>query len=63
MLYIKVDSSKGIEGALKLYKNKVRNTKQIQELRERQEFVKPSVVKRIQRLKATYIQQIKNGLV
>ena len=43
MLYINVDSSKGIEGALKLYKNKVRNTKQIQELRERQEFVKPSI--------------------
>jgi small subunit ribosomal protein S21 len=62
MLYIKVDSNKGIEVALKLYKNKVRNTKQIQELRERQEFVKPSVVKRNQRLKATYIQQIKNGL-
>ena len=62
MLYIKVDSNKGIEVALKLYKNKVRNTKQIQELRERQEFVKPSVVKRTQRLKATYIQQIKNGL-
>ena len=37
-------------------------TKQIQELRKRQEFVKPSVVKRNQRLKATYIQQIKNGL-
>jgi small subunit ribosomal protein S21 len=62
MLYIKVDSNKGIEVALKLYKNKVRNTKQIQELRERQEFVKPSVVKRNQRLKATYIEQIKNGL-
>ena len=62
MLYIKVDSNRGIEGALKLYKNKVQKTKQIQELRKRQEFVKPSVVKRNQRLKATYIQQIKNGL-
>jgi small subunit ribosomal protein S21 len=62
MLYIKVDSNRGIEGALKLYKNKVQKTKQIQELRKRQEFVKPSVVKRTQRLKATYIQQIKNGL-
>lgn len=62
MLYIKVDSNKGLEGALKLYKNKVHKTKQIQELRKRQEFVKPSVVKRTQRLKATYIQQIKNGL-
>jgi small subunit ribosomal protein S21 len=62
MLHIKVDSNKGLEGALKLYKNKVNKIKQIQELRKRQEFVKPSVVKRTQRLKATYIQQIKNGL-
>jgi small subunit ribosomal protein S21 len=62
MLHIKVDSNKGLEGALKLYKNKVNKIKQIQELRKRQEFVKPSVVKRNQRLKATYIQQIKNGL-
>jgi small subunit ribosomal protein S21 len=62
MLHIKVDSNRGIEGALKLYKNKVQRTKQIQELRKRQEFVKPSVTKRTQRLKATYNQQIKNGL-
>lgn len=62
MLYIKVDSNRGIEGALKLYKNKVQKTKQIQQLRSRQEFVKPSVIKRAERLKATYVQQIKNGL-
>lgn len=62
MLHIKVDSNRGIEGALKLYKNKVQRTKQIQELRKRQEFVKPSVTKRTQRLKAMYIQQNKNGL-
>ncbi len=35
---------------------------QIQKLRERQEFVKPSVKKRTERLKAIYVQQIKNGL-
>ena len=62
MLHIKVDSNRGLEVALKLYKNKVQRTKQIQELRKRQEFVKPSVVKRNQQLKAEYIQQNKNGL-
>lgn len=62
MLHIKIESNRGLEGALKLYKNKVIKTKQIQELRKRQEFVKPSVVKRTQRLRATYIQQIRNGL-
>jgi len=41
MLIVNVDKS--IEYALKLYKSKVQKTKQIQKLRERQEFVKPSV--------------------
>lgn len=62
MLHIKVDSNRGLEGALKLYKSKVQKTKQIQELRKRQEFVKPSVIKRTERLKAMYVQEIKNGL-
>ena len=62
MLYIKVNGEKGLEFALKQYKSKVQKTKQIQELRKRQEFVKPSVIKRTERLKAVYIQQIKNGL-
>jgi len=60
MIIIKIE--KNIEFALKLYKNKVNKTKQIQKLRERQEFVKPSVKRRNQILKATYIQKIKNGL-
>ena len=60
MLIVKVD--KNIETALKIYKNKVQRTKQIQKLRERQEFTKPSVKKRNQILKAQYVQKIKNGL-
>lgn len=57
-----VDVKKGIEIALKQYKNKVHKVKQIQELRERQEFVKPSVKKRDQIIKAKYIQKLKDGL-
>jgi small subunit ribosomal protein S21 len=60
MLIIEV--TKNIETALKVYKSKVQRTKQIQKLRERQEFVKPSVKKRSKVLKAIYIQKIKNGL-
>lgn len=60
MLIIEV--TKNIETALKVYKSKVQKTKQIQKLRERQEFVKPSVKKRSEVLKAIYIQKIKNGL-
>lgn len=58
MLIITVNNN--IEKALKQYKNKVFKTKQTQLLKERQEFVKPSVVKREQLKKAKYIQSIKN---
>ena len=57
MLIVKVDKS--IEYALKVYKSKVQRTKQIQKLRERQEFVKPSVKRREEILKAQYVEKIK----
>ena len=38
-----------IEGALKQYKKKVQSSKQIDELRERKNFTKPSVKKRLQK--------------
>ena len=62
MIIIDVTKEKSIETALRTYKSRVQKTKQIQSLRERQEFVKPSVKKRTSKLKAIYIQQIKNGL-
>ena len=62
MIIIDISKEKNIETALRTYKNKVQKTKQIQKLRERQEFTKPSVRKRTERLKAIYVQQIKNGL-
>jgi small subunit ribosomal protein S21 len=62
MIIINLNNEKSIESALRTYKQKVQKTKQIQKLRERQEFVKPSVKKRTERLKAIYVQQIKNGL-
>jgi small subunit ribosomal protein S21 len=62
MIIIDLKKEKSIESALKTYKNKIQKTKQIQKLRERKEFVKPSVTRREEILKAKYIQQIKNGL-
>ena len=62
MIIINVSKEKNIESALRTYKQKVQKTKQIQKLRERQSFVKPSVRRRKEVLKAVYVQQIKNGL-
>ena len=47
MLIINVKSG-NIEYALKDYKRKVQNIKQIEKLRERQTYSKPSVKKRLQ---------------
>ncbi len=41
-----------IEGALKEYKRKVQSTKQIEALRDRQTFIKPSVKKRLEKEEA-----------
>ncbi len=62
MIIIDLSKEKNIESALRSYKSKVQKTKQIQKLRERQEFVKPSVNRRKEVLKAIHVQKIKNGL-
>jgi len=49
-----IDCNKGIEGALKVYKSKVRNIKQVELLRERQSFTKPSVKRREEILSAKW---------
>lgn len=48
MLIVNIKNG-NIEGALKEYKRKVQSTKQIEQLRERKEFVKKSVQNRLQR--------------
>ena len=62
MIIVDLSKEKSIETALRTYKSKVQKVKQVQELRMRQVFVKPSVKKRTQKLKAVYIQQKRNGL-
>ena len=61
MLVVEVKKD-GIEKALKTLKSKVIKTKQNQILFERKEFVKKSVVRRAQVLKASYVQKVRNSL-
>ncbi len=60
MLRVIVSEGDKIDRALKQFKRKCNSTKLIQELRGRQEYQKPSQVIRKQRLKAQYIQRLRN---
>lgn len=57
MISIDLKKYKSLEHALKVYKQKHNKLGIVKELRERQEFVKPSVKKRAQKLKAEYIEK------
>jgi small subunit ribosomal protein S21 len=59
MLIIDVKDG-NIERALKAYKNKVKSVKQIEQLRDRKEFEKPSVTKRIKTQKAIRKEKLQN---
>ena len=59
MLIIDVKDG-NIERALKAYKNKVKSVKQIEQLRDRKEFEKPSVTKRINTQKAIRKEKLQN---
>jgi len=62
MIIIDLTKERNIESALRTYKQKVQKTKQIQKLRARQAFVKPSVNRRKEILKAVYVEKKRNGL-
>lgn len=59
MLIIEVKDGESIDKALKRYKRKFQNAGVIKELRKRKEFVKPSVQRRSQILKAVYREKVK----
>tara|TARA_B100001996_G_C18498106_1_gene530363 strand:- start:372 stop:566 length:195 start_codon:yes stop_codon:yes gene_type:complete len=54
MIIIKIGKKENINQALKRFKRKFRDTGVVKELRKRQEFTKPSEVKRKQKQKAVY---------
>lgn len=55
-----IEVNQGIEKALRKYKAKHRKLKIKEELRDRQYFKKKSVKKRQEKIKAVYVQQLKD---
>ena len=58
MIVVPVKEGENIEKALKKFKRKFEKTGVIKELRSRQQYDKPSVIKRIKMEHAIYIQKL-----
>lgn len=58
MIIISIKEGENIERALKKFKCKYEKTGVVRELRRRQAFDKPSVVKREAKMHAIYVQQL-----
>ena len=61
MLIIPVKEGENIDRALKRFKRKFDRTGKMRQLRKRQQFTKPSVVRRQQIQKAQYIQRLRDS--
>ena len=61
MIIIKQKNGENIERMLKRFKKKLDNVKTSKELKDRKEYIKPSVKKRKIKQKAIYIEKIKNN--
>lgn len=61
MIVVPLKEGENIEKALKKFKRKFDKTGVVKELRSRQAFVKPSVVKRKQNMHAAYVQQLQQA--
>ena len=57
MIVVQIKEGENIEKALKKFKRKFEKTGVVKELRNRQQFTKPSVLKRQQKIHAIYVQQ------
>lgn len=57
MLIIPVKDGENIDRALKRFKRKFDRTKTMRTLRGKKQFTKPSVSKRAQMIKASYVQR------
>ena len=58
MIVVPVKEGENIEKALKKFKRKFEKTGVVKELRARQQFDKPSVVNRLKKERAVYVQQL-----
>lgn len=61
MIIIPVKEGENIDKALKKFKRKFEKTGVVKELRERQKYTKPSIINREMKLKAIYIQQLRDA--
>ena len=59
MIIVPVKDGENIERALKKFKRKFEKTGGIKELRARQQYNKPSVLKRLKMEHAIYVQQLR----
>jgi len=60
MIIVPVKEGESIDRSLKKLKRKFEKTGVVKELRARQKFLKPSVIKREQRMKAIYVQHLRD---
>ena len=58
LIVVPVKEGENIERALKKFKRKFEKTGVVKELRRRQQFEKPSVVKREEKMHAIYVQRL-----
>jgi small subunit ribosomal protein S21 len=61
MIIINVKENESIDKALKRFKKKFEKTGVLKELRARTAFEKPSVTRRKEIIRASYIEQIRNA--
>ena len=61
MIIVPVKEGENIERALKKFKRKFEKTGVVKELRSRQQFDKPSVLKRLNMERAIYVQKLRDA--
>ena len=61
MIIVPVKEGENIERALKKFKGKFEKTGVVKELRTRQQFNKPSVLKRLKMEHAIYVQKLRQS--
>ncbi|MCM1078937.1 MAG: 30S ribosomal protein S21 [Bacteroidales bacterium] len=61
MIIVPVKEGENIERALKKFKRKFEKTGVVKELRARQQFDKPSVLKRLKMERAVYVQKLRQN--
>ncbi|MBQ6063194.1 MAG: 30S ribosomal protein S21 [Prevotella sp.] len=61
MIIVPVKDGENIERALKKFKRKFEKTGVVKELRKRQQYNKPSVLKRLKMEHAIYVQKLRDS--